>query len=122
MRPPRVTGDPIAVLGDVANRLVRKFEYPDSDTLPPPFTLGGGGGMAHILIVSTSEPGMIQDKADYVVNQNNAAAELTAIFDSLATGSWSIWMAGVFNISEDVTFPSGAWIRGLGYTASGSPI
>lgn len=78
--------------------------------------------MAHILIVSDSEPDTVQAKADFVVNEVGAAGQLNGIFATLDGGPWSIWMAGVFNISEDVTFPSGAWIRGLGYTASGTPI
>lgn len=119
MKPPRVTGDPTAVLGDAVNRLVREFDYPDMDTLPPAFRGGGGGGMAHILIVSDSEPAEIQAKADYVVTQTGAAAQLNEIFASLGNNPWSIWMAGTFNLEEDVVAPSGAWIRGLGYTSAG---
>jgi hypothetical protein len=99
------------------NELRNKFDYPNIDTLQNPLLLGGGGGMAHILIVSTSEPAEIQEKADYVVNEANAAPELQAIFDSVDE-VWSIWMAGRFTLNSDVTTPIGCWIRGLGYTPS----
>lgn len=114
MRPTRVVGE--AAIPDAINRLIRKFEYRDADTIPVNPMPGGSGGMAHILIVSTSEPDFVQAKADYVVNATNAGPQLNAIFASLPDTPWSIWMAGVFIIEEDVTTPSGAWIRGLGYT------
>lgn len=119
MKPPRVTGTPDAVLGDAVNRLIRKFEYPDMDTIAQNPMPGGGGGMAHILIVSTSEPDFVQAKADYVVTEANAGPELNAIFSSLPSSPWSIWMAGRFVIEEDVVAPNQAWIRGLGYTQAG---
>lgn len=119
MKPIRITGSSEAVMADKINQLLRRFEYPDSDTIAPNPMPGGGGGMAHVLIVSTSEPDFVQQKADYIVTEANAAAELNAIFDSLGTQKWSIWMAGRFNCNENVDFPSGAWVRGLGYTVEG---
>lgn len=114
MKPIRVTGE--ATVPYWLNVLLNEFEYPDADTLPPAIMPGGGGGMAHILIVSTSEPDFVQQKADYVVSESNSGPELQAIFDSLGSDPWSIWMAGVFVINDDVTTPSTSWIRGLGYT------
>lgn len=115
MKPPRVVGE--AAVPDMVNKLIREFKYRDADTIAGNPMLGGGGGMAHILIVSTSEPQFVQAKADYVVNATNAGPQLNAIFDSLPDTPWSIWMAGVFIIDEDVFTPAGSWIRGLGYTS-----
>lgn len=101
--------------------LLREFDYPDLNTRPPPPIGGDDGGMAHVLIVSSSEPQDVRDKADYVVPQDDSAGPLQTAFDTIAAqqgnnGKWSIWMAGVFDLNTDVTTPSGAWIRGLGYT------
>lgn len=119
MKPIRITGSSDAIMADKLNQILRRFEYPDADTLPPPFMAGGGGGMAHVLIVSTSEPDFVQQKADYVVTESGAGPELTAIFDTLVNGPWSIWMCGRFNIATNVEAPSAAWIRGLGFTEAG---
>jgi hypothetical protein len=119
MKPIRITGSSDAIMADKLNQILRKFEYPDADTLPAPFMPGGGGGMAHILIVSDSEPDFVQDKADYIVTETGAGAQLNAIFASIGNQKWSIWMAGRFNIEENILFPEGAWIRGLGYTTEG---
>lgn len=94
--------------------MANAFVYPDEIGGSGPLVLGGGGGMAHILIVSTSEPDDIQAKADHVVTQTNSSGQLQDIFDSI-DDIWSIWMAGTFHLNEDVTAPSGCWIRGLGY-------
>lgn len=111
MRPIRITGE--ATIPNAVREILERFEYPDADTLPPPFELGGGGGMAHYLIVSTSEPQSVQNKADFVVNHADSSGQLQVIFDSLPPFV-SIWMAGQFNLEEDVTAPEAAWIRGLG--------
>lgn len=89
---------------------------------PLPSTGGGGGtidlpgnakGMAHILIVSSSEPQWVQDKADFVVPSTGAGAALQGIFNSFAGGT--VWMAGVFYLESDVTINNpGTIIRGLG--------
>lgn len=120
MRPIRITGE--ATIPNAVREILERFEYPDADTLPPPFELGGGGGMAHVLIVSTSEPQFVQDKADFVCPETGAASTLNAIFSTLDDGPWSIWIAGRFNIESDVGFPSAAWIRGLGFSDAGVPI
>lgn len=114
MRRARLTGE--SAVYRTVNDLARKFEYPDENTLPIPGGGGGGGGMAHILIVSDSEPSDVQAKADYVVSSSASAGELQGIFDSIS-GTWSIWMAGVFTLDDDVITPSGCLIRGLGYTS-----
>lgn len=114
---PRRPKTPYAVEQAVYD-LIHKFEYPDVDTQNVAAPATGGKGMAHILIVSTSEPIEVQEKADFRVQQDNAGTQLNSIFSTLpASGiGWSIWMAGQFNLDVDVTFPSRAWIRGLGYT------
>lgn len=119
MRRARVTGE--SAVYRAVKDLVDKFEYPDLDTLPVVGEAGGGGGMAHVLIVSTSEPPEIQAKADYVVRQTNSANPLQDVFDIIEAamgnaGHWTIWMAGVFDLDDgDVTFPTGATMRGLGW-------
>lgn len=102
-------------------RLWRRFEIPDRGDKEGRSRFGtSSGGMIHVTIASTSEPRLIQDKADYVVPQQNSSSVLQAIFDEINDsdegGSWSIWMVGVFDLDQDVIAPPGAWIRGLGYT------
>lgn len=127
MRRRRLT-NPQAAQAQYLDDLLREFEYPDrrfqTDPLPIIPDLVGGGGMAHVLIVSTSEPQEIRDKADYVVEENNCSTALQEIFDviedsQLSNGAWSIWMAGVFDLDADITAPAGAWLRGLGWTEAG---
>lgn len=121
MKPIRTTGDPEAIMATAIERLQREFEYPF--LIPPgtPPNQGGGGGMAHYLFVSTSEPAEVQAKADFVIAQDNAGPMLQGVFDSLPATPMSLWFAGIFNIgTTDITFPSRAWIRGLGYTTPGS--
>lgn len=120
MKPPRPTGQ-LAVVESV-NKLAREFKYRDADTQTPAFQGGGGGGMAHILIVSDSEPDTVQAKADFVVNEVGAAGQLNGIFATLDGGPYSIWMAGRFIVDENVDFPSGSWVRGLGYTEPFIPV
>lgn len=103
-------------LADPVHRPQGAFDRRENQLLPQAVSFGGGGGMAHILIVSDTEPPEVQNKADYIVPSADSAADLQTIFDSLPSGSWSIWMAGVFELDDDVTVPDGAWIRGLGYT------
>lgn len=97
--------------------LITKFEYPQLDPLFNPAVGAGGGGMAHWLIVSDSEPVAVQDKADFIVPSVNSAVLLQEAFDTIGqdVGSVSIWMAGVYDIEDDVTAPGNAWIRGLGF-------
>lgn len=119
MRIPRITGT--AAVYNAVDQLVNKFDYPDEagrSSNAPLVLGGGGGGMAHVLIVSTSESVDVQEKADFVVDESASATELQAIFDDLA-GPMSIWMAGRFTLDANVSAPSGAWIRGLGYVQSG---
>lgn len=121
MKRVRYTGD--AAVNRAVFDLINKFEYPDA--------VGGGGGlgqaggeagMAHVLIVSDSEPQSVQDKADFIVPASSSASFLQSIFDDIASrdinGSWSIWMAGRFELDDDVTAPEKSWIRGLGYTGT----
>lgn len=79
--------------------------------------------MAHFLIVAESEPQQIQEKADYTVPASDSAAPLQEVFDEIDDlmngGAFSIWLAGSFELDDDVTAPSGAWIRGLGYVGGG---
>lgn len=102
-------------------RLWRRFQIPTREKRAGALSLGGGGGMAHVLIVSDSEPQSVLDKADYTAPANESASYLQEIFDAIATqqgsGDWSIWMAGIFDLDDDVTTPNGASIRGLGYTS-----
>lgn len=121
MRRARVTGQ--AAVNRAVLDLMDKFEYPDELGLGGDPIGGGGGGMAHVLIVSTSELPDVQAKADYVVAQSNSATQLQSVFDEINTdmngGPYSIWMAGVFDLDQDVDAPVGAWIRGLGYRGGG---
>ena len=72
--------------------------------------------MAHVLVVSTSEPPDIQSKADIIISQTGGAATFQAFVDGLPLGPWSIWVAGVFNL-DGATMDFGEhWVRGLGYT------
>lgn len=107
----------MAALAEAVRRLLRKPDRPAGIAgSRNPLILGERGGMSHILIVSDSEPLEVQNKADHIVPSSNSSAALQNIFDSLPGGSWSIWMAGVFELDADVTVPDGAWIRGLGHT------
>lgn len=104
--------------------LLRKFAALEFEATPVDNSSigGGGGGMAHVLIVSDSEPADIQDKADYVIPQNNSSTKLQAAFDDIdtrANGSvWTVWIAGQFDLDSNVSAPSPSWIRGLGYTTA----
>lgn len=120
MRRARVTGQ--AAVNRAVLDLLEKFDYPDE--------IGGGlgipnddqKGMAHYLIVSTSEPTSVQAKADYLVPSSSSAVSLQAVFNEIATaasGQVTIWMAGTFDLDSDVAPPDAAWIRGLGYTGGG---
>lgn len=113
----RINPKPEFALQQRVEQLWERFDYPDQDVNVPFELSGGGGGMTHILIVSTSEPDEIQEKADFVVNESNSSAQLQSIFDSI-DDVWSIWMAGIFDLDSDVTAPDGCWIRGLGYTSA----
>lgn len=116
MRKPRVVGG--AVIPAKVRELLEKFEYPDELPDIPPLQLSGGGGMAHYLIVSDSEPVSVQAKADFVIASSNSGVSLQAAFDEInadSSGLVSIWMAGTFDLDVDVAPPDGAWIRGLGY-------
>lgn len=66
MKPPRVTGDPTAVIADHVNRLIRKFDYPDQDTIPANPVLGGGGGAPTVVVAAVDSTGMSQGKADFI--------------------------------------------------------
>lgn len=115
----RLPPNPTYAVQETVLDLARQFQYPDIDTFGPASQPVGGGGMAHVLIVSTTEPEDIQAKADYVVEWQNCSVALQAIFDDIDDmsgffGAWSIWMAGVFDLDADVTAPPRAWIRGLG--------
>lgn len=119
MKKPRLTGE--AVIPAKIRELIEKFEYP-VDLVPDPGTFtGGGGGMAHYLIVSDSEPTDVQDKADFLVAQSNSGVQLQEAFDAIdaaVSAPCSIWMAGIFNLNIDVSPPASAWIRGLGYAGA----
>lgn len=121
----RVAPAPEFAVPLAVQRLLEEFQYPDDLGGGGPVTPAvGGGGMAHVLIVSDSEPQQIQDKADFVIPQTSSSGRLQLAFDEISAqnggeGAWSIWMAGVFDLDADVVAPNHAWIRGLGYTASG---
>lgn len=110
----------VADVGPVYEGVRRLIDQYDRLQLTPQavaFGGGGGGGMAHILVVSTSEPSDIQAKADFVVQESNAAVELQAVLDTIPTSSpWSVWLAGWFELDSDLDLPAGVWLRGLGYT------
>lgn len=124
MRRARITSGEGATRQAVLD-LLNKFDYPVDRAPSSNPLVGGGGGMAHVLIVSDSEPVQIQAKADFVVPSTNSSTQLQTVFDTIEAqqgnqGAWSIWMAGIFNLDADVTAPDQAWIRGLGfYEASG---
>jgi hypothetical protein len=70
--------------------------------------------MAHILVVSTSEPEAVQAKADFVVPAVNSAGPLQEIVDGFGN-SGTIWLAGIFDLDADVEVAGlGVRIRGLG--------
>ncbi len=115
------TGSMIAPVAEAARLYLderrRLPDYQAPSTMDP----GGGGGMAHILIVSTSEPQSVQAKADFVVPSSNSSTALTAIIDGFGN-SGTIWMAGKFELDSDVSvWGNGVRIRGLGDTDSTPP-
>lgn len=113
-----------AAMWEAIRRLYAEFARRRRPRPAGPASFGGGGGMAHILVVSDSEPQSVQSKADFVVPSSNSSTALQAAFDTVPDGSggrWSIWMAGRFDLDADVTAPSGAWLRGLGSSFSGLP-
>ena len=120
----RIRPKPEYAVPVMVEELLNRFQYPDEIGRGAEFTPGAGGAMAHILIVSESEPQEIQDKADFTCPAVSSSARLQDIFDSIENqtgnvGSWSVWMAGIFDLDEDVTAPPRCWIRGLGYTLTG---
>lgn len=122
VRTPRYTGQ--ALINQKLEELLNKFEYPDELGGGGGLVSPGGGGMVHVLIVADSEPDNIQAKADFIVSSDNSATQLQTIFDSIdsqsnTAGAWSVWMAGIFELDDDVTAPARCWIRGLGYTLAG---
>lgn len=108
-----------AALAEAVRRLLRKRKDRVEPIRPDLGGGAGGKGMVHVVIISDSEPEEIQEKGDFIVPSSNSSALLQAAFDALPGGSWSIWLAGQFDLDADVTAPSGSWIRGLGYTSVG---
>lgn len=121
MRRARITGQ--AAVNRAVNDLLNKFEYPDELGGGGGFIGGGGAGMAHVLVVSDSEPTDIQRKADYVVPSSNTAVPLQSALDAIGgrvtSEGWTIWIAGYFDVGDDVTFPSGVYVRSLGAAFEG---
>ena len=73
--------------------------------------------MAHILIVSTSEPEAVQAKADFVVPAVNSAGPLQEILDGFVG---TAWLAGIFDLETDLFVSgNGTRLRGLGSTDVG---
>lgn len=127
MKPPRVTGDPTAVLGDHVNRLIRKFEYPDSDTLPLNPIIGGGGGMMTVAVAASNASGMSQGKADFVCNGTDDHVFIMQAIDiCYAAGGGTVWLSeGRFNIDGDqiivggsIADPEPMTLRGMGMNST----
>src|SRR5690606_22482610 len=77
--------------------------------------LGPDGGMAHLLLVSTSEPGYVQEKADYIIPENASSARIQEILYRFAGRETTVWLAGIFTLDADIEVPIGVRLRGLGY-------
>lgn len=112
---------PDAAIASAVAGLLTKFDYADEFGGDGGFlTPGGAGGMAHILISSTSEPDFVQNKADFRVSADESAGQLQDVFDWVieqdGTGQWTIWMVGNFYLEADIFLPHGSYIRGLGET------
>jgi len=72
--------------------------------------LGPHGGMAHLLLVSTSESADVRMKADYEAPQGAASSRIRDLANTAWGGTW--WMAGVFHLDTDVQIGE-TDIRGL---------
>ena len=109
-----------AAMSEGVRRLLRRFRFNEEPVQEQGIALGiGGGGMAHILIVSDSEPAEVQAKADFVVPSVNSAGPFQAAVDSIEAGT--IWVAGIIDLEEDVTVTGLKWVRGLGYNLDEPP-
>jgi hypothetical protein len=103
-----------AQMWEAIRRLYAEFARRRRPRPDGPVVAGGGGGMAHILVVSTSEPEAVQAKADFVVPAVNSAGPLQEIVDGFGN-SGTIWLAGIFDLDADVEVAGlGVRIRGLG--------
>lgn len=109
------------------NKLLRQFQKRMLDKIGSGEGEGPDKGMAHALIVSTSEPQSIIDKGDYTIPDSDSGEPLLAAVAILrnlkASGQWSLWFAGQFDFSDvDEVDLAEFWIRGLGYVNVFGPI
>ena len=122
MRRPRVTGDPIAVIADHTNRLVRKFEYPDMNTRPAGPGLGGGAGDPTVFLAASNATGMSKLMAHF---ESTGGAHDLVIFNEAkallsSEGGRIVLSEGDWNLSGgaigDVLFgePVPMHLHGLG--------
>jgi len=96
----RLFADPQSETFEAIRRLYAEFARRRRPRPDGPLVPGGGKGMAHILVVSTSEPDSVQAKADHEVPQEAASSPIGDLANSAYGGTW--WMAGVFHLDTDV--------------------
>ena len=72
--------------------------------------LGPHGGMAHLLLVSSTESEDVRTKADYEIPEGTASSRIGDLANTAWGGTW--WMAGVFYLDTDVEIGS-TDVRGL---------
>src|SRR5690606_24898843 len=115
----RLFADPQSETFEAIRRLYAEFARRRRPRPDGPVAAGGGRGMAHILIVSTSEPESVQAKADFVVPAVNSAGPLQEILDGFVG---TAWLAGMFDLETDLSVSwHGTRLRGLGYTLDEPP-
>lgn len=119
MKPPRVTGEPTAVIADHVNRLIRKFEYPDSDTIPLNPILGGGGGAPTVVIATPGSSGFSQGRADFVLGLDLSPGGFQILLNGF-TGLRAriLFTEGDFAIDTHIDVPTGIDFEGAGRRAS----
>src|SRR5690606_23227923 len=96
----RLFADPHSETSEAIRRLYAEFARRRRPRPDGPVVAGGGRGMAHILIVSTSEPESVQAKADFVVPAVNSAGPLQEILDGFVG---TAWLAGMFDLETDLS-------------------
>jgi hypothetical protein len=115
----RITGSSDAVMADKINELLRKFEYPDSDTTAAPFQGGGGGGAPRFVVAASDASADSKRKADYTVLGSGDQADLQSIVNEFGNaGGLLILTEGTYDFTDSWTVSGPTWVRGMGTGAT----
>lgn len=125
MRSPIPSGD--AATPDAVLSLLRKFDYPDTETSPVNIQPGGGGGAPTIVVASSDSSEASKSKADLVCTGVNDQDVIQSAIDSIEVGGVArgrvLLTEGNFSINVPsggaaITLGSFSSLQGLGPEAS----